>query len=509
MIDDTDHDRTDRTDEPNEPERRNFLKGVAATATAGSTLIAGCSGGGDGDGGDGDGGSDGDGGGDGDSGDDTSTPTESQNTVVEGSVHYLSLEQSPRFKEFWQKTAEQFEEEHGKPVSLTYAFDVGYNKRIAELIQAGDPPDVINLEDFNVAQYVLDDLLEPVTDITNQFQEKFPFPDQFRLTSDGEDIWHPSFVSSGLVWYRGDMMQQEGFEGSGPEIEVSDGETVKPPRTYDEYLEFLEMTDEVEDPYGNELRGGYVPAAETLGSQSTIYCDVLERGVELTERSGDSIDLSLEPRDNLRSYLDDLEDAYQYAPSTGNWSWTEMINSFANADVASAFYLGARHKTQSITREGEYGLDVVPGEIPVTQDDEDRGFTFPSGWGIMKGGEQTEMGKEYVSMIMTSEDLHVEFLQKSPVHNAPLPESMRQTDHPLWDVDIVNNGYTEDQLQMYLDQIPAGKPIALETDPPNFLAGNVYMTFGLGNMAFQYLENDASKDEAIESGIGVMEEGLE
>ncbi|QGX93840.1 extracellular solute-binding protein [Haloplanus rallus] len=506
MTENNSHEERSPADEPDEPERRSFLKGVAAATVSGSTLMAGCSGGG-GDGG-GDSGDGGGGGSDGGDGGAESTPTQSENTVTEGSVHYLSLEQSPTFKEYWQKTAEMFEEETGTSVSVTYAFDVGYNKRIAELIQAGDPPDVINLEDFNVAQYVLDDLLAPVTDITNQFQEQFPFPDQFRLTSGGEDIWHPSFVSSGLYWYRGDLMQQEGFEGSGPEIEISDGETVRPPASYDEYLEFLEATDQVEDSYGNELRGGYVPAAETLGSQSNIYCDVLERGVELTERSGDNISLNLEPRSNLESYLDDLEDAYQYAPSTGNWSWTEMINGFANADVASAFYLGARHKTQSVTREGEYGLDVVPGEVPPVQDEEERGFTFPSGWGVMKGGEKTELGKEYVSMMMTDEDLHVEFLQKSPVHNAPLPESMRQTDHPLWDVDIVNDGYTNDQLQVYLDQIPTGKPIASETDPTNFIAGNVYMTFGLGNMAFQYLENGASKSDAIQSGISVMQEGL-
>jgi hypothetical protein len=490
----------DTEEEPDSPEdttRRTFLKGATAAAAGGSTLLAGCTGsGGDGgDGGGGDGGDGGDGGGGDGGGSTPSTPP------GEGAIHFISMEQAPPFQNYWDKTASQFEEEHGTSVEVTYAWDTGYNKRIAELIQAGNPPDIINLEGWNVGQYVLDGLLADVTGIWKDFQNEFGAPDSYRIQYNDADRWFPSFVAPNVRWYRGDIMSDLGYSGSAEVDEWN------PPATFDEFQEYVGMVDESED---HEVRGTALGTGATLYGTNTMFTDIWGRGGRISKRSGGEVQVGLgDYRDMVSSHLEWKKATNEYAPNTANWSWTEAIDAFANGNVGEAFYGGARMQIQSYRRERPWAKQVFCGPYmndPETDNGQD--YSFPSGWGITKGGSQTEAAKEYVSMIMMDEELLNEFYQKAPVHNAPLDEARADPSHPVWDVELVNEAMTDAQLQFYLDQIPKGTASFYDTDPPNYKVSPMFTSLGLGNMAFNYIHNDVSADDAIDTAISEMEGAL-
>ncbi len=470
-------------------ERRDFLKGVSAAAAGGATMLAGCSGdGGDGGGGGGDGG---DGGGDG------GEPTDKGGTPEKGAVHFISMEQSPKFQEFWDKTGKQFEEEHGTGFDVTYAWETGYTKRIAQLLQAGDPPDIINLEGFNAGQYVTENLLADTTDMVKEFQQKVGFPDQFRIQYNDADRWFPSFVGPDVRWYRGDIMEEIGFEGSSD---------IGAPDTYEEWGTFMKDASDQTD-----LEGSTIGTAATFYGTNTMFCHLWAKGVQITRwNDNDEIEIAIgDDRETIGETLQWLKDHYQYSADTGNWSWTESIDAFANGNTAEVFYGGARPQVQAHEREREWSKQVLPGPYPNDPDVEnDRNMTFPSGWGIMKGGDKTEAAKKYVSMIMMDDELLNEFYQLVPVHNAPLDKERRDPSHPVWDVELVNESMTEEQLSYYLSQIPAGRPSFQDTDPVNFKISNAFMSFGLGNMAFEFINNDASVDQAVDTAITDMEGAL-
>jgi len=479
--------------EEEDPARRDFLKGVSAAAAGGATMLAGCSGGG---GGGGDGGDGGDGGGESNDGGGSSGGGSSTSETV----HFISMEQSPAFKEFWNKTASQFEEQSGTSVNVTYAWDTGYNKRIAQLLQAGDPPDVINLEEFNVGQYVTQNLLADVTDVVDEFQNKTNFPSQYRIDNNGGDRWFPSFCAPNVRWYRGDVMSDVGFEGSSP---------LGTPTTYEEWGNFMQTVDESRD----DMAGGGIATGATFLGTNTTLCHIWASGARTTQwasGSNEEIEVALpDYTEEIQTALDHLKSNYQYSADTANWSWTETTDAFANGDIAESFYGGARPQVQAHKRGRSWSKDVTLGPFPNNPDaDNAIDYTFPSGWGIMSGGQSTESAKDYVSMIMMDDELLTEFYQITPVHNAPLSEARRDPSHPMWDVPLVNESMTEEQLGFYLDQIPRGQPIAAETSPPNYEASSAFTTFGLGDMVYQYVNQDASIDDAIQTAVTTMQGAL-
>ncbi|WP_101296156.1 ABC transporter substrate-binding protein [Halegenticoccus soli] len=456
--------------------RRGFLKGVTTAAAAGTTLLAGCAGGGDGGGGGG---------------------NESGGAPSKQAVHYISMEQSPTFQNFWKKTAKKFEEENGQKVKVTYAWDTGYNERIAQLVQAGNPPDIINLEDFNVGQYVSDDLLRDVTGSVDDFMQQVNFPKEFRIKQDGKDRWWPSFCCPNVRWYRGDVIENIGFEGS-----ASNGT----PATFEEWGEFLRMADEAD----NNLRGGALGVSAELYGTNTTLCHLWARGVTMSKREGDETKVALgDHRGAIGEFLKSMKEYYQYSPNSTTWSWTEAIDSFADGKVAEAFYGGARPQLQAWDRGRDFAKDVLPGPFPNGENSGDSwDYTFPSGWGFVKGSSQPEAAKKYVASIMMNQDLLMELLQMAPVHNAPLGKEMRDPSHEVWDVDMVNEAMTEEQLRMYLEQIPKGRALSYETNPPNHKTSDMFMSLGLGNMVFQHVGNNKSVKEAIDTGISDLEESL-
>ncbi|WP_129113926.1 ABC transporter substrate-binding protein [Halegenticoccus tardaugens] len=456
--------------------RRNFLKGVTTAAAAGTTLLAGCTGGGGGGGGSG---------------------NESGGAPSKEAVHYISMEQSPTFQKFWDKTASKFEEENGQKVEITYAWDTGYNERIAQLVQAGNPPDIINLEDFNVGQYVGDNLLRDVTGFVDDFMNEVNFTKEFRIKQDGKDRWWPSFCCPNVRWYRGDVIEDIGFEGS-----AKNGT----PGTFEEWGEFLQMADEA----NNNLRGGALGVSAELYGTNTALCHLWARGITMSKREGDEVKVALgDHRNDIGEFLKGMKEHYQYAPNTSTWSWTEAIDSFADGKVAEAFYGGARPQLQAWERDRDFAQDVLPGPFPnVGNADNSWDYTFPSGWGFVEGSSQPEPAKKYVASIMMDQDLWMELLQMAPVHNAPLGKEMQDPTHEVWDVDMVNESMTEEQLKMYLDQIPKGRALSYETSPPNPETSDMFMSLGLGNMIFQHVGNNKSVEEAIDTGISDLEESL-
>ena len=135
-------------------------------------------------------------------------------------VVFLTEEGTPVFREFWAETVRDFEKQTGIKVRVEYlSIDMGLNRRIGMLLQAGTPPDITQGYMGSDA-YVLTtrNLLEPMGDIVEYFEQQMgeKLNENFRIMKDGVDHLVPLWCSAGNMWYRRDLFEAAGI-GSPPE----------------------------------------------------------------------------------------------------------------------------------------------------------------------------------------------------------------------------------------------------------------------------------------------------
>lgn len=469
----------------NDVDRRDVLAGAVAV---GSTLMAGCSGNGNGNGSD-------QGGGDGDG--TTDQGNDGGASGKSNTVHFISAAQAPKFKQFWEKTGKQFEEETGNKLKVSYAFDTSYQKKVSRLLQAGNAPEIINVEGFNIGQFISENLMSSHTNVVNQFNEKFNLPENFRLRRGGEDRWYPSFTAPAVHWYRGDQMEEVGWSGSGP---------LGTPATFAEYKNFYETMDG-----HNNMRAGLIATGATDWGTSWNWSHLWQNGITISDFEDGETTIELEnKRPQIKDYLKRYNNLYDTgSPDTANYSWGEAITSFTSSDVHEAMYLGARHKVQSIRKGRDWAPQVKPGPVPGLQDAGDTPyFGSVSGWGVMEPSNAKESAKEYIQSIMMDKQTLIDFYQKSPVHNSPVMKSWWDPDHVVWDTEEINEGFNDEQLNAWFSLLEKQTTATQRPDKLNLNASKLYFSYGLGRMMYEYCNNDVSAENAINTGINVMEDSL-
>lgn len=417
-----------------------------------------------------------------------------------GEVHFLSNNNSPRFQDLLRGFARDFENQNNN-ISINIEFtEIGgdYGQRVSQLLQAGNPPEIINLEQFRMGSYAVQGLLAPVGDVISEIEEaEEEIPAKFKYRYDGAPRLVPAVASITNNWYRQDVYNEFDLE---------------PPTTWENERTAARTITEA----NNNMHGvGYATAATTYGSYHA-WTRLWQNNAQVATRSGDQVQVALDQGKNRRRVKEVLEytqEMVNYSPTGTNWDWGGIYGAYTSGSAATALYSGGRPKTRSIANEQPWSDATKRTSNPYNTNNrnESLGNASATGFGILNDASNLEAAKQFVRYMTTGERL-VQYTQGLRFHNVPVFESWYDEGSKYregWD--YLNENFEEETIQAEREALfsDATQPFAYETDPVNPYASTVFASFVLGQMFYNVVGNNMSPDEAIDEAASTIRSDTE
>ncbi|WP_248895645.1 ABC transporter substrate-binding protein [Haloplanus halobius] len=411
-------------------------------------------------------------------------------------VTYISNNNSPQFKEMLRGFAEDFEAERDIPVDIEFT-EIGgdYGQRVSQLIQAGNPPDIINAEQFRIGAYATQDILRPVGDVIEAVEEaEEAIPEKFGFVYDGEHRLVPAVASLANNWYRTDIYDELGLDA---------------PTTWEAEREAAQAITEAD----NDLYGlGYTTAATVYGSYHA-WNRLWGNDAQVAMRNGDAVEVAIDSggnRDRVREVLERAQQMVEYSPTATNWDWGEIYESYAGGTTATALYSGGRPKTQSIGQDRPWADATKRVSNPYNTSNRDGhlGNSAATGYALVQGSSNPEGAKEFVQYMVTGERL-VEYARALRFHNIPIFESWYEPGSAYregWD--YLNDNFDEETIQSEREALfsDSTAPFTAETEPANPYASPAFTSFQLGQMFYDATEGGMGIDQAIDQTASTLRE---
>jgi ABC-type glycerol-3-phosphate transport system substrate-binding protein len=464
-------------------DRRKFIKN--AGLGSGALFVTGCvgngdggdggdgddsgDGGGDGDGGDGgDGGSDGDGGGDGDG----------EWPDLDGKrVLLLTEETSEKAVNILSRVTSDFNDATGADAQVEHLGANELNQRLTQLVQAGDPPELVQQPSALTVFYGTDSLA-PVNDAVAAFEDRWgELQDNVRIQFDGDDYFAPLWRATSEYWYRDDIVDTH-------------------PETWDDLLTAAENADGTDG-----LAGTYSAHGQSICVDIEVLGWGYSNGARSLEWDGDQVVEALtSTKDRWVEVLEFFQELYQYSPSAADAGCSEQINAVTDGISATGFFPGARPKIQSIRREREYAPDVRAALQPkkeshVTYGDPEGLMTFQ--------GSNTEAAKVFVDFLYQPK-YYIDILMITPLHNSP-PKAVAESDvmQNRLEEDL-SDAWTQEDIDTTIERNDFISNPAIETDPPNSVGRVVFRSQALSQMKFDAVIEEKDPEVAIEDAASTL-----
>lgn len=414
-------------------------------------------------------------------------------------VKYVSGNNSPKFKSMLRGFAEQFEEERGIPVDIEFT-EIGgsYDQRVAQLIQGGNPPDIINAEQFRIGAYATQGVLRPVGDVIAEIEDAMePIPDKFKFTYEGKPRLVPAVASVTNNWYRQDVYEEMGL----PE-----------PTTWEKQRRAARTISEAD----NDLHGvGYATAATVYGSYHA-WVKLWSNDAQVAKREDGTVKVALDEGENRKraeEVLRHTKEMVQYSPTATNWDWGEIYESYAGGTVATALYSGGRPKTQSIGQDRPWAKSTKRASSPYNSDTRDAPLANAAGtgYGLVKNSPNPEQAKEFVKFLLTGEQL-VEFARALRFHNVPVFESWYEPGSQYregWE--YLDRNFTEETIQGVRETLFSenAQPFTAETDPANPYASPAFTSYALGRMFYNVTAAGMTPETAVRKTANTLRKETE
>lgn len=438
-------------------DRRTVLKATGGLGAA--TAIAGCSGGGDG--------------GDG------------------NEVHFLTDESSDGFRNFFSTVKEDFESETDYTVNMEYVGVGGSAEdRLAQLTQAGDPPEVFLTGASQAALFLNQDAIAPVSNAFSSISDRFGSPsDSWRLRSEGEDYIAPLWGNIGITWYRTDVM-------SDPT-----------PNTWDSLLTAAENAD------SSNMRGSFVPAGQDICTDLYVLGWAYSNGARVCERQGDNISVIMTEGDNRQRWLETLrffQDLHQYSPNNADAGCSQMSQALASESAAHTWYVGSRPKYQPISQGADFASDISAMPQPTPESGQDPTTAALAEGLVSFNGSNTEAANEYIDFLFQTKYLN-EIYFLTPLQNVPAFPEISETDsyQNKLETAVSDTAFTQEDVEATNTASQNIVTLASETSPPNPYSGAILGSRKLSELIYDVTVGGMSPSEALETRASEIQSAIE
>lgn len=461
--------------------RRTFVAGAGVAGIAG---LAGCSS----DGGDG-----GDGGNGGDGGDGEATADSGEWGDFSGAeVHVVAESPGEGMTEAYDRIAAEFESATGATVNMDYTpAGAGTGERVAQLISAGDPPEIIHSTQLEAVKFLNEDVIQPIDNTYQAVADEWgDVVENNRLIANDQDHMVPIYLERGIDWRRDDVYTAN-------------------PSSWEEEVAEAERVDGTQG-----LTGFYVGAGNDVCNQIQIHSRLRENQAGIyTKNNGDiqvEIDDDGENRQRWIETLEHLDALHQYSPEAADASCGSISNSIPAGVSSACWYVGFRPKLISVRQGAGFA-----GNVRTYYPKGDEGMTHGQsiGWVQGRGAEYTDAAREWMRFAYQPE-YWTDFMMSVPVHNIPAFPEVRNGDsyqQALQEFVDQNEGHSMDVINQFFElTVPRGMNPAMEVEGGNPYAGTLMFGSDIISRPVQdVLLNDVDPATAVENVQSTAEDALE
>lgn len=421
-----------------EVKRRDVIKATGGMTTAGIGGLAGCSGD--------------------ESSGGTATPNGGKTTTQNNgwpdlsghSVHFITVAAEKSIKDLWQGVAKDFEKATGAKMEVEFV-QTSSIKRIIQLLQAGDPPEVSMQATSGAFQLQHKGVLEPLDAEYDEIVSRLGEPTktvQNIIEVEGKKWMAPIFHNIHTYSYRSDLSDIV-------------------PDTWEKALQYAKEVDKQD----NDVRGTYVPISSGVPSAARLGAWLWTNDGSIANRENGKIKVNFNEgkyRKRMIELLHFLKDRQQYSPPGDGAGWADIMNIIQSGRAASSWYGGVRQKNQAIRNGRSFAKDihVIPG-MPTKRKNASVGST--EGLIAYKGAD-TKAAKVFIKYVTRQKFLVNLLTQLSPIHNIPSWPSIQQGDAYQQNIQSLDlwDGWTKEQFENY--QVEALSELhdkTQDTNPPN------------------------------------------
>jgi len=406
-------------------------------------------------------------------------------------VHFLTDESGDAFQNFFSTVKEDFESESDYTVNMEYAGVGGSAEdRLAQLTQAGDPPEVFLTGASQAALFLNQDAIAPVSSAFSSISDRFGSPsDNWRLQSGGEDYIAPLWGNIGITWYRTDVMSDQ------------------TPDTWDSLLDAAESAD------SSSMRGSFVPAGQDICTDLYVLGWAYSNGARVCTRQGGDITVSMTDGENRQRWIETLQflqNLHQYSPNNSDAGCSQMSQALASESAAHTWYVGSRPKNQPISQDASFAGDISAMPQPTPESGQDPTTVALAEGLVTFKGANTEGANEYIDFLFQSEYLNdLYFL--TPLQNVPAFPDIPGTDsyQSKMDEALSSTAFTQEDVEATNTASDNIVTLASETSPANPYSGAILGSRKLSELIYDVTVGGKSPSEALETRASEIQSAVD
>jgi len=327
-------------------------------------------------------------------------------------VLFVSEESNPKAIAVYEKINADFEKETGIKVTMEYPGFANIAKRVATLIAAGTPPEIVWYGAGQAMNLALEDQLADVGDLV----KALGIQDNQRMIYKGADRSIPTSQQFVYGWYRADLLKEK---------------SLQVPKSWEDYLAVAKaLTD------APKIYGCIVPSAETGASTLLLETMFMKNNVHWFDWNAGKkqYEVALDRGDNKKraiETLDYLNELHKFSPEASNYNWGELMSTYVAEKAATSWYVGARLLEQVNANNARIADATMPFELPKKLTE--HYYLSIQGFHILDKSN-VEGAKKYVRFFMQHPDV-ISWYHAVPLHIIPASRDMLRSpkyqDHPV------------------------------------------------------------------------------
>jgi len=399
-------------------------------------------------------------------------------------VVFLTEEGTEQGRQTLNQMASDFNDATGAEANVETLGAGELNQRTTQLVQAGDPPELV-AQPMSVAFFYGTEALAPMNGAVQQFQDRYgELKDVEQVQIDGDNYFSVLWGGANQYFYRDDVVNSN-------------------PETWDQLLTIAEENDGQED-----LSGTYVAAGESICVDVEVMGWGYSNGAKTLQRQDDgTIVPAIDKGENRQKWIETFEyfdQLHEFSPEAADAGCTAQINALADGQSATGMYPGARPKLQAAQRGREFA-----GNLRATlQPERESPTTVGNPEGLLSFADSnTEAAQVFVDFLYQPK-YYFDLLMIAPLHNAP-PQALRENDQFMELLgDELHESWSEQDIERSLDRSQFIQNPAIETDPGNQVGRLVLRSGVLSQIKNQVLIGGKDPGQAIDDNVPQLAEML-
>ncbi|MDS0478641.1 ABC transporter substrate-binding protein [Natrinema sp. 1APR25-10V2] len=428
-------------------------------------------------------------------------------------IHFITDYYNSSWESLWGEMQSQFEDSTDHSLNIEEGGMSGTQEgRLAQLIQAGNPPDANTSTFDQVADIWATDQLSSVGDVVSSIEEVNGELNVGGAFLGGDDIFQ---VSHGV--YVSDFVYRQ---------DVYDELGLSEPQTFQDVLDNARAIDEAGGDY-SDMRGYGLAGMPTGKSQDEFQVLLASAGVSglgvrwKDPEAKDELEMYW-PEEEVTTVLQYMKDLAQYSPDPTSIGWAESLGGWLQGQYGQQYHLNAWPVGLAAAQAEAQDSDALRGLAEASQvmayptwegiDKNENWLSAPApdGYHVFSGGGNTQAAKDWFEWLYAdSVEKTVQFYAADPGRFLPSYSDILGSD-AFENQDLMQaHPHLLEKLQYVQDEIWGnhyGSVDAANTSSP--VALYMQRQWFYGEMVNNVITDSMSVQEAYEWGQGKLEESL-